>query len=145
MIASRQFHPLIEKFSDKAVRNQAAVGLIGAINANDLRKVVLTDEARDALIHGLQHPNAKVRWWCLQYMDHLADESFIAHIIPMTKDPVGKVRRHAVHALTCDICKQDQCALEYDLRPLLSEIALNDPDVRVRNEAQGALNQMSAN
>ena len=133
------FHPLIEKFADKTLRNSAVIALIGAINAKDLRKVVLTTEAKKALIQGLQHPNAKIRWWCLQYMDHLADESFIPHIIPLTKDPVGKVRKHAVHALTCDIYKQDKQSLEYDLGSLLSEIASSDPDPRVREEAERPL------
>ena len=138
------FHPLIEKLADKNVRNQAVIDLIGAINGNDLRNVNLSNEAKNALIQGLKHPNAKIRWWCLQYMDHLADESFIPHIIPLTKDSVGKVRKHAVHVLICDICKQGRCGLRHNLQPLLLEIATLDSDQRVRNEAQRGLCLLSA-
>lgn len=124
-------------------RNEAIVALVGAINARDLARVSLRPEARAALIQGLQHPNVKVRWWCLQLMDHLADESFIPHILPLLNDPVGKVRRHAVHALTCDVCKPDRCglALSEQVRERIAQVAVSDPDARVRQEAERGLAQ----
>ena len=67
---------LIDALADAKRRYRAIVDLVGAINANDLRRVTVTPEAKAALIAGLAHPNAKVRWWCLQLMDHLADESY---------------------------------------------------------------------
>jgi len=56
-------------------------------------------------------------------------------------DPVGKVRRHAVHALTCDVCKPDKCGLELskNVRARIKEVARTDPDERVRLEASAAL------
>lgn len=77
-VAGRTVNPLanlVDAFADPKRRNQAILDLVGAINANDLRRVRVGPEARGALISGLDHPNAKVRWWCLQLMDHLADES----------------------------------------------------------------------
>ena len=62
---------LIDALADKKRRNRAIVELVGAINSKDLRRVAVTPEAKAALIAGLAHPNAKVRRWCLQLMDHL--------------------------------------------------------------------------
>ncbi len=132
---------LVNQLADKEGRNATIVSLVGAINARDLAKVSLDPEAKAALIQGLQHDNAKVRWWCLQLMDHLADESFIPAILPLLGDPVGKVRRHAVHALTCDVCKPARCGLELSerVRTRIEEVARVDEDERVREEARSAL------
>ena len=132
---------LIDRFADKRLRNDAIVALVGAINARDLANVTLKPKAREALISGLQHFNPKVRWWCLQLMDHLADESFVPFILPLLGDPVGKVRKHAVHALTCEMCKPDRCGLELSeqVRAKIAEVARSDVDERVRNEARAAL------
>ena len=132
---------LIDKLAFKEERNGAIIELVGAINARDLTKVQLKPRAKNALIQGLNHDNAKVRWWCLQLIDHLADESFIPFVLPLLDDPVGKVRKHAVHALTCEMCKPDRCGLELseDVRVRLEQVAQTDEDVRVRSEASEAL------
>ena len=132
---------LVNRFADKRLRNDAIVALVGAINARDLAKVILKPEAKKALIGGLEHESAKVRWWCLQLMDHLADESFVPFILPLLGDSVGKVRKHAVHALTCDMCKPDRCGLELSeyVRAKIAEVARSDVDERVRREASAAL------
>ncbi len=134
---------LVDQLADKENRNETIIALVGAINARDLAQVTLEPEAKAALIQGLQHGNAKVRWWCLQLMDHLADESFIPAILPLLDDPVGKVRRHAVHALTCDVCKPDRCglALSTSVRTRIAEVARVDVDERVREEARVGLAQ----
>ena len=74
-------------------------------------------------------------------MDHLADESFIPAMLPLLNDPVAKVRKHAVHALTCDICKPERCGLELSeqVRARIEEIANTDPNERVREEANAAM------
>ncbi|MCL4832596.1 MAG: HEAT repeat domain-containing protein [Caldilineaceae bacterium] len=132
---------LVNRLAYKEGRNETIVLLVGAINARDLAKVTLKPEAREALILGLTHDNAKVRWWSLQLMDHLADESFIPFILPLLNDPIGKVRRHAVHALTCDVCKPDRCGLELSksIRARITEVAHSDADARVRKEASAAV------
>lgn len=137
------YDSLVSQLAYSEERNAAIVSLVGAINANDLRKVILDPRAKEALIAGLDNSNAKVRWWCLQLMDHLADESFAPDIMRMLKDSVGKVRLHALHALTCDGCKQDKCALDIDLTKVLNELAENDPDARVREEAAKHLEEAS--
>ena len=132
---------LVDSFADKRLRNDAIVALVGAINARDLANITLKPEAKKALINGLQHSNPKVRWWCLQLIDHLADASFISFVLPLLGDPVGKVRKHAVHALTCDMCKPGRCGLELSehVRAKIAEVAQTDIDERVRNEARAAL------
>ena len=133
---------LIDALADAKRRYRAIVELVGAINANDLRRVTVTPEAKAALIAGLAHPNAKVRWWCLQLMDHLADESYLGPILSMLSDPVAKVRRHAIHALSCGACKPGREPLAVRIEPELRAIRESDPDPRVREEAQQSLEQL---
>lgn len=138
---------LVNRLAEKEGRNETIISLVGAINARDLAKVTLEPGAKEALIQGLQHENAKVRWWCLQLMDHLADESFIPFILPVLNDPVGRVRKHAVHALTCAVCKPDRCGLELSMsiKTRIEEVARSDADERVQKEAATALAQWGTN
>jgi len=130
---------LVAAFADASRRNAAIVALVGAINARDLRTARVSAEARAALIAGLEHPNAKVRWWCLQLMDHLADESYVPFILAKFSDPVAKVRRHAIHALSCGACKPGRRRLRIRIDAALRRVSEMDPDERVRAEARGAL------
>ena len=92
-----------------------------------------------ALIAGLDHPNAKVRWWCLQLMDHLSDESYLEPILSKLSDPVAKVRRHAVHALSCAVCKPSRQALAVDIEATLRGVLATDSDEKVCAEARKGL------
>ncbi|MCA9985366.1 MAG: HEAT repeat domain-containing protein [Anaerolineales bacterium] len=141
MPTNADYNELVSQLAFKQQRNDAIYRLIGAINARDLARVTVRPEVKGSLIQGLTHENAKVRWWCLQLMDHLADESFIPYILPLLDDPVGKVRKHAIHALTCDICKPDKCglALNEEVRRRIEAAAQMDPDHRVRQEARRGL------
>jgi HEAT repeat protein len=133
---------LIDAFADPKRRNRAILDLIGAINANELRRVRVKPEARAALISGLGHPNAKVRWWCLQLMDHLADESYLEPILSKLSDPVAKVRRHAIHALSCGVCKPDRQTLAVNVEAALLRALESDPDHKVREEAREGLRRL---
>jgi len=133
---------LIDAFADAKRRNQAILDLVGALNANDLRRVRVSPEAKAALISGLDHPNAKVRWWCLQLMDHLADESYLEPILSKLSDPVAKVRRHAIHALSCGACKPNRQKLAVQIKSALLAALDTDPDQRVRDEARNALREL---
>ena len=133
---------LIDAFADTKRRNRAIVELVGAINSNDLRRVTVTPEAKAALIAGLAHPNAKVRWWCLQLMDHLADESYLVPILSKLSDPVAKVRRHAIHALSCGACKPNRAPLAVRIESELRAALESDPDPRVREEARQGLERL---
>jgi len=133
---------LIDAFADPKRRNQAILDLVGAFNANDLRRVQVKPEAKAALISGLDHPNAKVRWWCLQLMDHLADDSYLEPILSKFSDPEAKVRRHAIHALSCGDCKPNRQVLAVKIESALLAALKTDPDQRVREEARQALEQL---
>ena len=146
MQTDADYAELVNRLAFKQERNAAIIQLVGVINARDLARVKVTPEVRAALIDGLSHRNAKVRWWCLQLMDHLADESFIPAILPLLNDPVAKVRKHAVHALTCDVCKPDKCGLELSesVRLQIMDLAATDPDKRVREEAHRGLSSWAS-
>lgn len=134
---------LVDLFADKTRRNGAIVALIGGITATELRNATVTPEARQALIKGLNHYNSKVRWWCIQLMDHVADESYLEPLLNAAKnDPTPKNRRHAIHALTCEICKPDRAPLDVDIRNELATIAEYDVDTSVRIMAQHELEEL---
>jgi HEAT repeat protein len=134
---------LVDLFADKTQRNAAIVALIGGITATELRKAVVTEAAKAALIAGPKHGNSKVRCWCIQLMDHVADESYLRPLLEAARsDPTPKNRRHAIHALTCEICKPDQCGLDIDIRAALADIAASDHDESVRRLALEELAEM---
>jgi hypothetical protein len=137
---------LVDLLADKTQRNQVIVALVGGITATELRKVKVSEPSKAALIAGLKHPNSKVRWWCIQLMDHVADDSYRLPLLEAAQtDPTPKNRRHAVHALTCEICKPDRCRLDIDkdIRAKLVEIAETDPDISVREMALHELAELT--
>lgn len=54
-------------------------------------------------------------------------------------DPVPRVRRAAMHSLSCDACKLSPLTHGDDLVPKLIDMALHDSSVRVRRVAVPAL------
>jgi hypothetical protein len=96
---------LVNQLAYKANRNLVIRALVGALTATEMRRVRLTDTAHEALINGLRHTNPKVRWWCLQLLDHMGEARSVPSILPLLQDPVPRVRKHAHHALTCERCK----------------------------------------
>jgi hypothetical protein len=47
-------------------------------------------------------------------------------------DSIPKNRRHAIHALTCDVCKPNRQALAIDIRSELKHIAETAEDLSVK-------------
>ena len=134
---------LVDLFADKTRRNAAIVALIGGITSTELRRVKVSPEAKQALIAGLKHSNSKVRWWCIQLMDHIADESYVPSLLETAHtDPTPKNRRHAIHALVCEVCKPNRQPLNVDVRSELAAIARLDSDLTVREMAQLELAEM---
>lgn len=134
---------LVDLLADKTQRNAVIVALVGGITATELRRVKVTPESKKALIAGLKHPNSKVRWWCIQLMDHVADETYLEPLLHTAHtDPTPKNRRHAIHALTCKICKPDKEALNIDVRVQLEKIAAFDNDLSVRTMARQELAEL---
>jgi len=127
---------LVNLLADKTQRNAVIVALVGGITATELRRTKVTNEAKQALIAGLKHPNSKVRWWCIQLMDHIADESYVPSLMEAAHtDPTPKNRRHAIHAATCKVCKPNRQRLNVDVRSELISIAQTDSDLSVQETA----------
>jgi HEAT repeat protein len=87
-----------------------------------------------AAIWGLSHPNVRVRRGCAGFMDHHGTDACFEPLRQVALyDPAPSVRRTAVHSATCQECKP--CPLTGDLVGLLMEVALRDPNRRVRLHA----------
>ena len=138
---------LVDLLADKAQRNAAIIALVGGITAAELRSVKVSDAARQALIDGLKHRNSKVRWWCIQLMDHIADERYLSPLLEAAQtDPTPKNRRHAIHAMTCEICKPKRQPLDLDAAMLaaIESNAQSDGDLSVRTTARHELAERNA-
>jgi HEAT repeat protein len=87
-----------------------------------------------AVIWGLSHPNVRVRRGCAGFLDHHGTDACFAPLRQAALyDPAPSVRRTAVHSASCQECKP--CPLKGDLVGLLVEVALRDPNRRVRLNA----------
>jgi len=131
---------LVERLASKRDRVEVMRSLVGGVKATELRSVHLTDAALDALSGGLEHSNPQIRWWSIQLLDHCADLRAIEAIVPLLDDPVARVRRNAVHALSCAACKPDWSGHLAD--GVIARIALMaeaDPNTKVRTDAALAL------
>jgi HEAT repeats len=93
----------------------------------------------DGLLRGLEHSRPKVRADCAGALDHFADERCAEPLTRLLSDPVPKVRRHALHSLSCDACKLVPLKVTGDLVAKLIEMTLHDPSIRVRRAALGNL------
>src|SRR4051812_35415805 len=89
------------------------------------------------------HPNPKIRWQCLTLLDHLdGDDSVPVFVAAMLNDPVPRVRRHALHALSCDRCKA--APLCSDVVPAIAECARTDSSAKVRVQAEAVLDAFAS-
>src|SRR5437660_482047 len=94
----------------------------------------------DAVLWGLSQPSVQVRRGCAGFLDHHGtDACFAALQQAALHDPAPSVRWMAVHSATCQECKP--CPLTGDLIGLLIEVALKDPNRRVRRDALQSLHQ----
>ncbi len=89
--------------------------------------------ALDEVLEGLSHPNWRIRKWCVAFMDHYADARCVSALVRALDDPIADVRRHAVHSIGCQPCKQTPLTL--DVIKLLIDRAMNDESIRVRRTA----------
>jgi len=93
----------------------------------------------DGLLAGLNSPQSRQRYLCADALDHLADERCAVPLERLLTDPVPRVRRAALHALSCDACKVAPLTKPEDLFAKLTELAESDPNARVRSAALEAL------
>jgi HEAT repeats len=97
------------------------------------RLLALGPLAATAARGGLAHPDARVREYCCQLLDHLLDAESVPALVHALGDPSARVRTQAVHALACDRCKADASrpAAEAVL-PAAIAVLGSDPSARVR-------------
>jgi HEAT repeats len=130
----------VRRLADNETRLAAMRALVGGVNASELRDVRLSEEALCALEEGLTDPNPRIRWWCVQLLDHVPDPRSLDALTRALSDEVPRVRRNAAHALGCVACKPDWgAALPREVVSTLAEMATNDPNEKVRHEARMTL------
>jgi len=90
----------------------------------------------------LEHPNARVRRECLTVLDHEANDESIETFRAALADPVPRVRRLALHGLSCERCRTGElCAT--DVVPTLIHALQHDPSPRVRHDTVPILLRLS--
>jgi len=98
----------------------------------------------NAVLWGLSHPNARVRRGCAGFLDHHATDACFPQLQwAALHDPASKVRCVVVHSASCQQCKPSP--LSGDLVGLLVQVALADPNRRVREKAIGGLGSQPRN
>ena len=93
----------------------------------------------DALVRGLLEGSASVRRSCAGILDHAPHDERVEQALRLAaKDADWRVRKAALHSLSCAPCKPDGC-LTADGAPILAKAMLEDPDSRVRRMCSGAM------
>jgi hypothetical protein len=128
--------------------SEQMAALFGRLPRRDIEAVRAALLARDddsynavvtTLIAGLRHPDSRVRYGCAGALDHFGDIQADAPLRVLLDDPVPRVRRMALHALSCDACKLESIPHDHDLVVLLARHALHDSSINVRRHAAYAL------
>ncbi len=131
---------LVQLFGSRKTELGALRALMGGVTMTHLRSLRPTRRVFEALVEGLRDPNPRVRWWCVQILDHSPDPQAIAAIAPMLDDPVPRVRQNAAHALGCLACKPAWSgALPMSVLDKLNRLADGDAHSKVRRQARWAL------
>src|SRR5690348_6096214 len=98
---------LVQLFGVRGREMEALRDLARGVTATYLRTAVLGESAFSAVVEGLNDRNPRVRWWCVQTLDHVPDRRAVAAVAELLDDPVARVRRNAAHALGCIACKPE--------------------------------------
>jgi HEAT repeat protein len=131
---------LVQLFGLRGRELDALRELAGGVTATHLRGATLSDDGLAALVDGLSDRKPRVRWWCIQVLDHVSDVRSVSAIVSVLDDPVARVRRNAAHALGCVACKPDwDRVLSTATLDRLSALAERDPNAKVRREAAATL------
>ena len=136
-------HQLLEAARTRDLEGLSAGVILPLRDLIDLRSRVVALGLHvvlvDGLLAGLESPQSRVRYLCADALDHLADERCAVPLERLLSDPVPRVRRAVLHALSCDACKLRPLTKPEDLFAKLSELAENDPNACVRSAALEAL------
>jgi HEAT repeat protein len=131
---------LVQEFGRRGREVEALRGLAGGVSATHLRVAELTEATFDAVVEGLTDANPRIRWWCVQVLDHVPDPRAVDAIAHLLDDHVPRVRRNAAHALGCVACKPEWSgSLPAEVMQKLASLAADDPNAKVRAEASSSL------
>jgi HEAT repeat protein len=131
---------MVRRFGVRGRELEALRALTGGVTATHLRTARLSDDAFAAVVSGVSDSNPRVRWWCIQVLDHVPDPRAVAAITSALDDPVPRVRRNAAHALGCVACKPEwDGARAVASVDRLTHMATNDPNEKARREASVTL------
>jgi HEAT repeats len=101
-----------------------------AISRGDARGVRRPDRR-------VSDPNPRVRWWCVQALDHIPSPAPVEIISRALADPVPRVRPNAAHALNCAACKPEwDGTLPEGVEDKLQRLVSEDTNRKVREEAR---------
>lgn len=128
--------PWVDPFDLRALISQLADPHTGRPARATLR-LVPPERLIPVLVEGLRSPEWRVRRDCCGLLDDLdfTPESLGA-LRSALDDPDPRVRRSALHTLSCQHCKPNGCAL--DIQPLFERLA-HDPSRRVRESVLNPL------
>jgi HEAT repeat protein len=138
--ANQDLRASVQLLSDKNHMPSTMRTLVGGVTATELRTAKVTPAAFAVLAEGVSDPNPRVRWWCVQALDHVPSPEAIEVIAEALDDPVPRVRRNAAHALSCADCKPEwDGTLPAGVERKLQLLASEDSNAKVRQEALRAL------
>jgi hypothetical protein len=92
-----------------------------------------------ALRGALKHPQPRVRFNAAMALDHMGDKTCTAALLECLSDPIPRVRRAALHALSCDACKIAPLENHDAVWERVMHLALHDQNARVRSVAFNGL------
>lgn len=133
---------------EEARSGEALGALVEELAGRDWRRIAEVEQmllaagaaGRNAVLAGMTHPRPRVRRACAGFMDHHGDDRCASALAERVReDAVPRVRREAVHSLSCQRCKVSP--LTGDAVPLLIAVAQNDSNLKVRREAVFGLGQ----
>ncbi len=82
-----QERELVQLLADPTRRLDAMRALVDGVTATELKSTKLTETALRALVEGLADPNPRIRWWCVQLLDHVPDVRAVSAVINLLDDP----------------------------------------------------------
>lgn len=96
-------------------------------------------EAIDELLAGLFAGTPLIRSGCAAVLDHAPqDDRIVRALVQATGDPDWRVRKGALHSLSCGHCKPDGCMPAMAIDTLVRGM-LHDSDARVRMFCAGVM------
>ena len=92
--------------------------------------------ATPAVRRGLRHGEPVVRMRCCMVLDHHLDEAAIPELLANLDYSDGRVRAWALHALSCEHCKEGECGpAEGDVVPIALRMLRGDRSRKARTMA----------